>query len=240
MKKLIAFAAAGALALTLTGCAQKTEPIEQGDPPSAESQKNTNELKDLEITESGFYVDEFGYAHYAAIVANENMDRGAQMVNVKVTSKDADGKILGSSDAYLTALFANGKTAVCGSTIDGKSPASVEFQVVPASNMWQDGTTQQAEFDKAFFVQNVNETVDDFGYTTVAGEIENTGTGGFSGTTVNAVFRAADGTIVGGAMTSISSVPAGTTVPFSIDYIQNVPEHATVDVFVDCGFPGQS
>ena len=240
MKKLIAFAAAGALALTLTGCAQKTEPIEQEDPPSAESQKNANELKDLELAESGFYVDDFGDAHYAAIVANKNMDRAAQMVNVKVTSKDADGKILGSSDAYLTVLFANGKTAVCGSTYDGKNPNSLEFQIVPASNMWQDESMQQAEFDKAFYVQNVNESVDDYGYTTVAGEVVNTGTGGFSGTTINAVFRSADGTIVGGEMTSISSVPAGTTVPFSIDYIQNVPEHATVDVFVDCGYPSQS
>lgn len=238
MKKIITMAAAGALALSLAGCAQQAEPIAQNDPPSTEAKQN--ERQPLSVAETGYFMDEFGSAHYAVIIENENMDAAAELVNMKITSKDADGKIIGSEDAYLTLLFANGKTALCGTTYSAQNAATLEFQIVESPNMWQHETMQQAEFDEAFYVQNINESTGEYGDTTVAGEIVNTGSAGFSAASINAVFRDANGAIVGGATTTISSVPADSTVPFSIDYIPNVPEHAKVDVYVDCGYPSES
>ncbi len=238
-KAIIAAALCGAMVASMAGCSggEQTEPVEQQEPASTEAAvQQSEEPEPLEVAESGYYYDDYGMWYFAAIIDNPNMGWAAQNIQLSVSAKDADGKIVGTQDCYLTLLFANGSNAVCGA-ISAEGAESLEFQIVENSNMWVQEETQQAEYDESIYVQNVNETVDDYGYTTVAGEAVSEATGAFVGASANIVFRDAEGKIVGGNVAYISDLPAGSTVPFSVDYMSNVPEHDKTEVHINSGYP---
>lgn len=232
LRKIAALSATAVLALTLAGCSQSQEPKEQSEPSSTQAAQT--ERQPLEIESSGYYFDKSGYAHYAVVVNNPNMGKAASSAKVNITGKDKDGKIVGSDTEYITALYANGKTAIAWQT-SFTGAKTLEFQVPDASDMWVDNDTQMADYDSKLHADNVNESNQGYGSYKVSGEVTNSSEYEFGGSPVVAVLKDSDGNVLGGDTTYVDLSPNSTT-PFSIDFL-DMPKHASVDIYVGVGNP---
>ena len=243
MKRLAPLVVACATALAcvgaLAGCtspSQSAEPGQPNEPATADAQAEA-EPEPLTVKESGYYIDEYGYGHYAVIVENPNMSWAASGITLSITSKDASGNIVGSSKDTATVLFANGTTAFCGTTFDSVAPATLEFQVSVTSNGWSHEDLSMSDFAARLPIEGLNEVTGSYGQTTFAGQATNTGDGTFLLPQVNIVLRDANGSIVGGYATYLDGdFTAGATLPFSTTE-SNVPAHASIEAYLDCGYP---
>lgn len=252
MRKYIGVTASLALLLALVGCtggkvsdAQSVDPIDQKPAAStaAESEESADssqesqggERQNLEVAESGYWVDkEWGKANYAIVVNNPNMGWAVEGAEISITGKDADGNVVGNETTYLTLLYSNGKTAVCGSTyMEGIE--TLDFEVIVPQRAWIEEPMQQAEFEELFYAEGINETTDEYESTTVAGTAVNKMALELSLASANVVFRDADGGILGGAQGYIDTIAPESTGAFSVDYIDGVPEHSSTEVYLDCG-----
>lgn len=239
MKKLAAIATTCALVITLAGCAggESKEPTEQNEPATAKTQQEAKP-QELQTAESGFWVDDYSVAHYAAIIENPNQSWAAEHIPVTITARDAGGNVLNTINDSITLMFPAGKTAISG---DVKAPSGTATLDVVAKANSQGWTKCEDVSQKSFYdllpITGINETTGDFGAVTVAGEVSNNTEGTFSLARVNIVWRDAGGVIVGGCYTYLNGeFSAGATQPFSA-IEQGVPEHATVEAYLDCGFP---
>lgn len=232
-------ALAGITALTLGGCSGSGQPNgsnEVNEPAVAEVEQEA-EPKDLEVAETGFYFDSYGTAHFASIVSNPNSTWAAENIQVTVAARDADGNVLDTLNDFITLMFPDGQTAICGDVAAPEGTSALDVSLSVNSNGWTKQDITQKDFYDQLPITNINESADEWGQTTVAGEIANNTEGTFSGTRIQVVFRNADGSIVGGAYTYVNGdLTAGSTAPFSTTS-QEVPEHTSVEAYVDCGWP---
>lgn len=229
----------GTALLGLSGCTGQTQEMgsNQVNEPATTDAVSEAEPIDLEVVESGFYFDSYGSAHFAAIVSNPNSSWAAENIHVTVAARDSDGNVVDTLDDYITLMFPDGQTAICGDMGAPESTASLEVTTSVSSSGWTKQDITQKDFYDQLPITNITESIDEWGETTVAGEIANNTEGAFSGTRIQVVFRNADGGIVGGAYTYVNGeLAAGSTAPFST-LSQEVPEHASVEAYVDCGWP---
>lgn len=230
---------ASAALLSLAGCSGQTqeEGSNQVNEPATTDAVTENEPLELEVVESGFYFDSYGTAHFAAIVSNPNSSWAAENIRVTVAARDAEGNVVDTLDDSITLMFPDGQTAICGDMGAPESTESLEVKASVNSIGWTKQDITQKDFYDQLPITNITESIDEWGETTVAGEIANNTEGAFSGTRVQVVFRNADGSIVGGAYTYVNGeLASGSTAPFST-LSQEVPEHASVEAYVDCGWP---
>lgn len=230
---------ASAALLSLAGCSGQTqeEGSNQVNEPATTDAVTENEPLELEVVESGFYFDSYGTAHFAAIVSNPNSSWAAENIRVTVAARDAEGNVVDTLDDSITLMFPDGQTAICGDMGAPESTESLEVKASVNSSGWTKQDITQKDFYDQLQITNITESIDEWGETTVAGEIANNTEGAFSGTRVQVVFRNADGSIVGGAYTYVNGeLASGSTAPFST-LSQEVPEHASVEAYVDCGWP---
>lgn len=229
----------GTALLGLSGCTGQKQEMgsNQVNEPATTDAVPEAEPIDLEVVESGFYFDSYGSAHFAAIVSNPNSSWAAENIHVTVAARDSDGNVVDTLDDYITLMFPDGQTAICGDMGAPDSTASLDVTASVGSSGWTKQDITQKDFYDQLPIENITESVDEWGETTVAGEIANNTEGTFSGTRVQVVFRNADGGIVGGTYTYVNGELApGSTAPFST-ISQEVPEHASVEAYVDCGWP---
>ena len=221
---------ASAALLGLAGCSGETqeEDSNQVNEPATTDAATENEPLELEVVESGFYFDSYGTAHFAAIVSNPNSSWAAENIRVTVAARDAEGNVVDTLDDSITLMFPDGQTAICGDMGAPESTESLEVKASVNSSGWTKQDITQKDFYDQLPITNITESVDEWGETTVAGEIANNTEGAFSGTRIQVVFRNADGSIVGGAYTYVNGeLASGSTAPFST-LSQEVPEHASV------------
>lgn len=235
-----AFLALSGLAITgLAGCSQSEEseePSEQNEPATAEVVQES-EPSPLEVSECGFYTDEYGTVHYAAIVTNPNMEWSAESISTTASALDESGNVIDTANDSITLMFENGKTAISGTMAPNSAPSSVSVQASVRSNGWSKQDVTMDEFYSNLYVDGLNETTSEYGSTTFAGTVVNNLNGAFSLTRVNIVIRDAAGAIVGGFFTYVNGeLAAGASAPFSVD-AYGVPEHASVEAYIDCGYP---
>lgn len=232
-------AIAGLSLAALAGCSSSDQPSgsnEVNEPAVAEVDQEA-EPKDLEVVETGFYFDSYGTAHFASIVSNPNSTWAAENIQVTVAARDADGNVLDTLNDFITLMFPDGQTAICGDMAAPEGASALDVSLSVNSNGWTKQDITQKDFYDQLPITNINESTDERGQTTVAGEVANNTEGTFSGTRIQVVFRNADGGIVGGAYTYVNGdLTAGSTAPFST-LSQEVPEHASVEAYVDCGWP---
>lgn len=232
-------AIAGLSVAALAGCSSSDQPSgsnEVNEPAVTEVEQET-EPKDLDVVETGFYFDSYGTAHFASIVSNPNSTWAAENIQVTVAARDADGNVLDTLNDFITLMFPDGQTAICGDMAAPEGTSALDVSLSVNSNGWTKQDITQKDFYDQLPITNINESADEWGQTTVAGEIANNTEGTFSGTRIQVVFRNADGGIVGGAYTYVNGdLTAGSTAPFSTPS-QEVPEHASVEAYVDCGWP---
>ena len=187
----------------------------------------------VEIAESGYYFDEAGNGHYAILLKNDSANQAAVGVPLSVSVLGSDGQVVSAERAHQKLLLPMGTSAVCGSIAQVDEANLLEFKVLNAASQWEDTDKTQADYDQTVHAGNLEESTDALGLTTVTGEVVNDSADTLSAPDVDVVFRDVDGTILGGASTTLENVPSGTTARFEIGNIPNVPEHASLEAYVN-------
>lgn len=213
MGKLFIAMAVAALAFCLVGCSggQQSTPAKSEPAP-------------LEIINSGYtLVDDDGLqtGTYGVVIKNNNSDWVAKDIEVLITGRDADGNVVGTQTDYAD-IICNGGEFNLGGSCFFNNAETLEFEIKDADNMWSEDNMDEAAFNEQWPVNGVTQTVDEFGYTTVGGEITNNTDKDAINCTVSIVFFDANGAIVGGTMTSLNEIKAKTTLPFSAESL--IPE----------------
>jgi hypothetical protein len=185
---------------------------------------------DVQVTEAGWYLADGNMVNVAYGVRNAG-SKTILYPSVSVTCLDADGKAIATTQTALMAV-APGQTLYFATFVDGTdeagSIASVEF-AADAQGM---GASVSSLVPSRYATANVRERSDSSGATIVTGTVtlDSQGTDEMAqGSAVCAVYRAADGSIVGGDVVFVGMPTASDPARFQIeDY--GVPAHASVDV----------
>ncbi|MST72355.1 protein kinase domain-containing protein [Olsenella porci] len=185
---------------------------------------------DVQVTEAGWYLADGNVVNVAYGVHNAG-SKTILYPSVSVTCLDADGKAIATTQTALMAV-APGQTLYFATFVDGTdeagSIASVEF-AADAQGM---GASVSSLVPSRYATADVRERSDSSGATIVTGTVtlDSQGTDeAAQGSAVCAVYRAADGSIVGGDVVFVDMPTASDPARFQIeDY--GVPAHASVDV----------
>lgn len=234
------------LILVATGaCSSGSDPAATAAPttagPSAPSTTSTTVAPltgdPLVITEQGVssFPDPFDpiatLGGYGVVLQNPNAEVMATGVRVVTRVLDADGTELLKDSALVNAILPGQRMAV-GRTliepIDDPTQLDVTIEVsewlVPAS---PDGRLEAMDA--------VTEPVADGGSET-SFTVRSTWPEEEEGVDATAVYRAADGRILGAESTTIARVPTGQPVTVQIPLLSPIPDLVTTEVFVGRGF----
>lgn len=183
----------------------------------------------LSIADSGWSVDSGGYVNYAFLLKNEEDGFRVLFPTVKITGRDASGKVLFSQDQVLFAI--NPGETICFGSIagNGTPPESVEFTIARPADY--DVSKYVVESPK-FEVHDVSVVSNGFGGMCFTGEV--TYLGGASGASsvgevaVTVVLRDDAGKIVYGTTTYVGCPAEGETTTFEANG-GLLPQHASVE-----------
>lgn len=185
-------------------------------------------VADLEIVESGWSVGADGYVYYAFALRNSN-DFVVDLPGVKITGRDAAGKVLFSEEQILNIIGA-GETNYFGSLVGGdEAPMSVEFEPLPIED-YQVGLTGS---EVSFSVSNVSVSSGRDGMTSFTGDVttvDDDGQGIGSDVALTVVLRDESGQIIYGATAYVTRPAMGKTTSFEIEQY-GVPDYATYEVY---------
>jgi hypothetical protein len=233
---------AAAVVIALAGCVSPSEAVsddgdgsavvsaEQGaasDPGTPESAPSPP----IEVVGHGFSEVPPGeystttYTPYAAVFANPDMANFVD-AQVRFVFKDAAGTVLASEEDFLTAVFPGGEAALSGQLMDVEGVAAMEVQVLP-------GVSESAhEGVQGFVVDQINSVEDEWGGITTTARVTSPFTKDLTDLTVNAVYRNANGDIIGGAWTFLSFVPAQGSTGLEVTGTDLAEAPASTDVYV--------
>lgn len=229
MRKITAIAAAALLALTLAGCGGQEAPKEEpsSSKPAKEEAKATAPVE-LEIIESGWMAGEQGYVYYGIGLKNPNASFGAEFPTIKVTGKDADGKVVFSDEQVLMFMLPGAEYYYGGQAGNGTAPATVEFSLSVSKNNWVETDKQDVEF---YTISNPNEVKGAYGNDSFTGELTvNEEWENITSACISVILRGASGEIVGG-YSGFADLPAkGQTTAFDV-MAYDVPDHASYELY---------
>lgn len=219
MKKLFSLISVTLLlSLVLSGCGGEPAPeggeelggsafITPDIPISAES-----EFLSLEIKESA-YIMRKGYLYCVAVVHNPNADLSVKFPAFRITARDSDGLILGTSDQVLSDIYPTRDFYYAGLAFKvDEVPGSVEFEVLSPSD-YNILKTHELERPDHISLTAFNSVIRG---EHVLGEISNENDYDISSAIVTVVFRDADGNLVSGDSTFISDIPGSGSSPFDL------------------------
>lgn len=187
-------------------------------------------IKNLEVVESGYTVDS-GYVFYAVGIENPNTEYACDFPTITVTGKDDQGTIV-FSDTNTMGEILPGQTLWVASTAgNGTEPATVEFSVDVSSRDWYESSDVDPDI---YTISNVN-IIDTEYMRNITGEITTNLEWLVYGdpcetAMITAVFKNADGEIVGGACDFEDVGDEGETKAFEIDDYTGI-DYETVEVF---------
>lgn len=204
--------------------------------PSFESGESSNAdmeaaFSALSIADSGWSVDSGGYVNYAFLLKNEEDGFRVLFPTVKITGRDASGKVLFSQDQVLFAI--NPGETICFGSIagNGTPPESVEFTIARPADY--DVSKYVVESPK-FEVHDVSVVSNGFGGMCFTGEV--TYLGGASGASsvgevaVTVVLRDDAGKIVYGTTTYVDCPAEGETTTFEANG-GSLPRYASIEAY---------
>jgi hypothetical protein len=173
-------------------------------------------LKSLEILEHGYSIIELDgtyYVSYGIIVKNPNT-QGLTNQSLKMTLRDADGKVLESSSVFCPGVAGGDTTGIGNYTIvTAGRPAKLEFSVEkPGSYQAKEsGILKTTDLD----FSNVRHLQDDY-TSKIAGDVTNRSSQEYSDVQLNIILRSSDGKIVGGLSDYLNTLPSDTLTAFDV------------------------
>ena len=190
--------------------------------PSFESGESSNAdveaaFDALSIADSGWSVDSSGYVNYAFLLKNEEDGFRVLFPTVKITGRDASGKVLFSHEQVLPAI--NPGETVCYGFVagNGTPPEDVEFVVARPDDY---NISKHAAESPKFEVSAASAVPDGFGGANFTGEVAYLGGvlpgASMGGVAVTVVLRDDAGKIVYGAATHTDCPAEGESTTFEI------------------------
>jgi hypothetical protein len=181
-------------------------------PAPASSVAETDPLP-LEVVESGFTAfpdDQGGSASYGAIIRNPNEAWAAVRMEVHVDFYDTADAFLAGQDVVVTVL--PGQTTAIGGQVQGAGDASRMEVVLPDDLTAFQLRTMTSERFEADVVQTSRAG----GQTTTIGRLNSLFATAQTFVQLVAVYRDADGAIIGGAGGGVESIAPGGSADFEI------------------------
>lgn len=173
------------------------------------------DLLPLELVDSGYAVkdgyDTF-YIQYAIIVKNPNIERAVEFPKVRLTARDDDGSVLGTSDIVGSSILPGGTwySAFQGPSVD-KKPKTVDFEIIKPENSDWVPPDRIDNAGKPLIVEKPTKREDK-----IVGEIFNPNGFDISSTAVVVLFRDDSGKLLAGETTYTDKVSAESKIPFEL------------------------
>ena len=217
-----------------TGTPVANEPVADSGTPaegdgSASGAAPVGEMPELEIVESGWSVDEQGYVHYGLGIRSSG-EVQIELPGVTITGRDAEGKVLFSSEQYLSLAPAGAVAYFAGQAGNGgEPPAEVEFTPIPLQD-YNVGTVAQS---CSFAVSGTSVQTGRYGMTSFVGgvtTVTDDGSDVGSQVALALILRNGAGEIIYGDMGFIRRPEIGASTSFEIS-AYDVPEYATYEVY---------
>jgi len=170
---------------------------------------------------------------YGVTITNPNKKYTAIDPNLKLTVKDAEGKILATVEDYPGNLAPGDSLTVGNATyIDNGIPATVDFSVSVGKDYWSEKDNLAVKSSE-LIISNVS-IYDDSYSNTVTGEIENTSDLDIDFGEVYVVFYNEAGDIIGGDYTYFELF-AGEKTAFELNVYPKFPAYASYKLFATGG-----
>lgn len=195
----------------------KTVELERSDDVNIQVQKvvSAKDLLPLEIVDSGYTVKDgydTNYVQYAIVVKNPNTERAIRFPKVRLTSRDADGAILGTEDIVGSSIMPGGAwySASQGSSVDS-TPATVDFEIIPPDDSDWVAPDRIDNAGEPLTVENPAKRGDK-----IVGEVSNPNDFDINSVAVVVLFRDGSGKLLAGETTYTDKVTAGGKIPFEL------------------------
>lgn len=173
--------------------------------------ENQSSAGDLEIKESGYVISN-GYLYYGVILHN-NGTSAIQFPTFRVTAKDKNGAILGTTDEIGAILYPNQDyaRAYLAFSVD-EEPENVIFEAVEPDdyNILDTSELVHKEY-KSLNVSNAIQREDK-----ITGEVSNPNSYDIDQVLVSVIFRDDKGEIAGGDLVFVDHLKANGTMPFQL------------------------
>jgi hypothetical protein len=172
---------------------------------------------------------------YGVILKNPNPDVMATGVRVTTRILDPAGTELLVDHALLNAVMPNQHMAL-GRTLIEPIAEPTQLDVKVEVTAW----LKPAFTEGSLVAEGVVTEPEENGGAVTRFTVRSTWPEGEDGVDVTAIYRAADGRILGAESTSITSVPARGAVPGQIRLLSPIPDLASTEVFVGRGIAAQT
>lgn len=184
----------------------------------------------IELTETGWSVDDSGYVHYGVGLRNTSDDLRVDFPTIEITGRADDGSVVFSDAQVFNTLFAGETTYCAGQTGNGTAPATVDFSVIAPDRY----NVYASRESVSFTVSNTSALPEQYGVTSFTGEIE-AATDGYEvrdgqQIRLSLILRDEQGRIVYGGITFVDWPSADRPRPFSIDPY-GIPDYASYEIY---------
>lgn len=188
----------------------------------------------LSVSDFGWRYSQEGYLFFTFGLTNTSDGTLVDFPSVQVVGRDGSGSILCTATQAVASIYP-GQTLYFSSMVESPAkPATVECLPV-APQDYQIGTATDDVPSSLYRVSNTSEYADEFGGTTVTGEVSLVDgardyVDGSSGVAVTIVLRDEKGAIVDGTVAFVNGPSDGSPVPFSGEFSEAIP-HSSYDVY---------
>ncbi|HET6950316.1 MAG TPA: hypothetical protein VFI47_08075 [Acidimicrobiales bacterium] len=210
--------------------------------PSDDTEPDTNPSgnTELEVVESGFsnYMGGFDQdelkASYGFIVENKG-DETATDVDISVSIYDEAGAVLSSEQHTIYVIRPGEKFGVGDEIYSGLTArvGKIEVQIGEPSPY-----ATEVPDEGGLTAEGVSTAAEEYGGLTTTFTVKSTYAQQLDSPYAYAIFRNANGAIVGGAWQILNFVPANGSTAGEISSFDQIPDVATTEVYVDPGYLG--
>ena len=219
MKRAMIAVAAAALSICLAGCSQGGGASAAQEQPAPAPDPVQPEMVTSGYTEP----DETGYMTFWGVMSNPNEEFSIEKPGFRATAYDEEGNVIDSEEfpIYLSSrlIVPPGDEYAMNGVLSVGSSAVSEVKIEAVC----EDTPESEGFAPTYEISKTSTNVNGMGWVTAAGEIANNGEDE-ARYQVSCVLFDADGNSVDAGFTWAEDVPAGGSVPFSIDLIGGVQD----------------
>ncbi len=187
---------------SLTTLAASTSSADNGEP--------------LVLSKQGFgLLTEMSEAGWGFIIENPNADQSYEDSLYQVAFYDSDGFVVGTDSGYINLILAGEKLGVGGTVLlpDGRTASRVVVQVLK-------GDSISATAKQLFSTDNVNFVADKY-FPKITGTVKNLTDQKMENIRVTGIAYDEAGNIVGGGMTYLDFVPAGSSIAVAVNIVSS-------------------
>ena len=170
-----------------------------------------NEIKSLEIKDSGWFLKNDEWLYYYIDIYNPNEDYAIELPSYRISARDASNVLLGTEDQTLSIIYPGQHFIYGGQAFSvDESPTTVDFEMLDFEDYKIKKASALDEY-KGLEIVNSGLRKEKF-----VGEINNPNSNDYNTVIVVVICRDADNNVVNIESTFVNNVKAGTTTPFDI------------------------